>query len=191
MESRVCWQSSFFSSPFFSPKADVQRFLMRGFTFRYNWIGRSCVCLPASFWKSFISSYSTVCWYPLEYCVISLGKISRVLLTRSFRGFSAGVVAKASRTNTESVRKTTQLLMISSSRGGHVAVYVFDINQPSLPTPFILFLCLFLSLRPFQLYFIPYILPTTLRFLTLFLRSYFCLIGPFNYISLYESLHQP
>ena len=24
----------------------------------------------------------------------------------------------------------------SPSRGGHVAVYVFDINQPSLPTPF-------------------------------------------------------
>ena len=24
----------------------------------------------------------------------------------------------------------------SSSRGGDVAVYVFDINQPSLPTPF-------------------------------------------------------
>ena len=31
--------------------------------------------------------------------------------------------------------------------------------------------CLFLSLRPFQLYFIPQILPTTLRFLTLFLWS--------------------
>ena len=43
---------------------------------------------------------------------------------------------------------------------------------------FILFLCLFLYLWPFQLCFIPYILPTTLRFLTLFFRSYFCLIGP-------------
>ena len=50
----------------------------------------------------------------------------------------------------------------SPSRGGDVAVYVFDINQLSLPTPFysvlvsiILFLCLFLSLCPFQLYFIP------------------------------------
>ena len=30
-----------------------------------------------------------------------------------------------------------------------------DINQPSLPTLFILFLCLFLTLWPFQLYFIP------------------------------------
>ena len=56
---------------------------------------------------------------------------------------------------------------------------------------FFLFLCLFLSLWPFQLYFIPWILPTTLRFLTQFLRSYFCLIGPFNYISLYEGLLQP
>ena len=43
----------------------------------------------------------------------------------------------------------------SPSRGGDVAVYVFDINQPSLPTPFCsVFLCLFLSLWPFQLYFI-------------------------------------
>ena len=41
---------------------------------------------------------------------------------------------------------------------------------------FILFLCLFLSLWPFQLYFIPSLLPTTLRFLTLFFRSYFCLL---------------
>ena len=33
--------------------------------------------------------------------------------------------------------------------------FMSDINQPSLPTPFfILFLCLFLSLLPFQLYFI-------------------------------------
>ena len=37
------------------------------------------------------------------------------------------------------------------------------INQPSLPTPFlILFLCLFLSTWFFWLYFIPYILLTTL-----------------------------
>ena len=34
-------------------------------------------------------------------------------------------------------------------------------------------------------------LPTTLRCLTLFFRSYFCLTDPFNYISLYESLFQP
>ena len=59
-------------------------------------------------------------------------------------------------------------------------------NQ-ACPLLFILFLCLLPSLWPFQLYF----LPTTLCFLTLFFRSYFCLIGPFNYISLYESLPQP
>ena len=46
----------------------------------------------------------------------------------------------------------------SPSRGGDVAAYVFDINQPSLPTPFfkfffILFFYLFLSLWPFHLYF--------------------------------------
>ena len=86
----------------------------------------------------------------------------------------------------------TTLLTIpvdSPSHGGDAVVYVFDINQPSLPTLLlILFLCLFLFLWPFQLYFIPYILPTTLPFLTLFFRSYFCLIGPFIYISLSLSL---
>ena len=38
-----------------------------------------------------------------------------------------------------------------------------------------------LSSWPFQLYFIPSILSTTLRFLTLFFRSYLRLIGPLNY----------
>ncbi len=37
----------------------------------------------------------------------------------------------------------------SPSRGGDVKVYVLDINQPSLPTPFTLFLYLFLSYGPF------------------------------------------
>ena len=37
----------------------------------------------------------------------------------------------------------------SPSRGGDVKVHVFDINQPSLPTPFTLFLRLFLSYGPF------------------------------------------
>ena len=55
---------------------------------------------------------------------------------------------------------------------------------------FILFLCLFLSLWLFQMYFIPSIIPITLRFLALLFRSYFCFGGPFNYISLYESLLQ-
>ena len=37
----------------------------------------------------------------------------------------------------------------------------------------------------------PWILPATLRSLTLFFQSYFCLIGPFNYPSVYEILPQP
>ena len=56
------------------------------------------------------------------------------------------------------------------------------------PLLFVLLFCLFLSFWPFQMYFIPYILPTTLRFLTLFCRSYLYLIVPFNCISLYEKL---
>ena len=65
----------------------------------------------------------------------------------------------------------------SPSHGGDVTVYVFDKSQQSLPTPFILFLYLFLSLWPFQLYFIPQILPSTLRFLTLFSWSNSALLG--------------
>ena len=75
----------------------------------------------------------------------------------------------------------------SPSRSGDVKVCVLDINQPSLPTPFTLFLCLFLSYGPF----------TCISFhkfsrqfsvFSLFSLSYFCLIGPFNYISLSNSL---
>ena len=43
----------------------------------------------------------------------------------------------------------------SLSRGGYVAVYVFDINQPSLPTPFYSVLVTVYVFMPFQLYFIP------------------------------------
>ena len=46
-------------------------------------------------------------------------------------------------------------ISLALSTGGDVAVDVFDINQRSLPTPFIQFLCLFLFVWPFQLYFIP------------------------------------
>ena len=63
----------------------------------------------------------------------------------------------------------------------HLHVPGLSTNR-ACPILFILFLCLFLSLWPFQLYFIPLILPTTFRFLTLFFWSYFCLVGPFNYI---------
>ena len=43
----------------------------------------------------------------------------------------------------------------SPSRGGDVTVYVLDINQLSLQTLFIRFLCLSMSLWLFQLHFIP------------------------------------
>ena len=62
-----------------------------------------------------------------------------------------------------------------------VAMFRFmsDRNQPSLPSPLY-------SVLVFLV-----ILPTALHFLTLFLRSYLCLINPFNNTSLYESLLQP
>ena len=68
---------------------------------------------------------------------------------------------------------------------GMLLFMCFDINQHSLPQP-LLFCswCLFLSLRMFLLYFVPWMLPTTLRFfLTLFSRSYCCLISHFSFSS--------
>ena len=62
---------------------------------------------------------------------------------------------------------------------------------PSLPIPFYFVLvsvAVFIALSP---YFIPQMFPTTLRFLTLVFRSYFFLIDPLNYMSLYQSLPQP
>ena len=79
----------------------------------------------------------------------------------------------------------------SPSRGGDVAVCVFDVNQPSLPTPFysvLMYVSVFMALSTV---FHSIILPRTLRFLSLFFRSYFCPNGPFNCVSLYESLPQP
>ena len=78
----------------------------------------------------------------------------------------------------------------SPSRAGDVAIYVFDINQPSFPTPFYSVLVSISVFMALSTVFHSIILPTTLRFLTLFFRSHFCLLGPFNYISLYESLFQ-
>ena len=69
--------------------------------------------------------------------------------------------------------------------------FMSDINHLSLPTPFYSILASSFVFLSFQLYFISSILPTTLLFLTLFFRSYPRLIGPFNFISLYESLLQP
>ena len=58
--------------------------------------------------------------------------------------------------------------------------FMSDINHRACPLLFILFFYLFLSLWPFQLYFIPYIFQTALRFLALFPQSYLCLIDPFK-----------
>ena len=60
----------------------------------------------------------------------------------------------------------------SSSRGGDVTVYVCDINQPSLPTPFkkknSVLVSVFVSMAPFSTVFHSITSPTTLRFLSLF-----------------------
>ena len=79
----------------------------------------------------------------------------------------------------------------SPSRGGDVAVNDFDINQSSLPTPFYSVLVSVSVSVALSSVFYSIILPTTLHFLTLSFRSYVCLIGPFNYIFLYESISQP
>ena len=69
--------------------------------------------------------------------------------------------------------------------------FLFCPTQPCLPTPFHSVLVSISVLWPFQLYFNPCILSIALRFLTLFFRSYICLIGPLNCVSLPENLPQP
>ena len=85
----------------------------------------------------------------------------------------------------EEVRAKIQVPASSPSRGGDVTVYVCDINHPSLPTPFYSVLVSISVLMAISTVFHSI---KTLRFLTLFFRSYFCHTGTFNYISLYESL---
>ena len=79
----------------------------------------------------------------------------------------------------------------SPSRGGNVTVHVCDINQPSLSTPFYSVL---VSISVFMA------LSTVFRSINSPDNSVFslcssglnlCPIGPFNYMSLYESLLQP
>ena len=78
-----------------------------------------------------------------------------------------------------------------SSRGGDVAVYVFDIYRPSWPTPFysvLVSVSVFMTLStvfhsmnsPDKSLLSHSIFPTSL-----------CLIGSLNYISVYENLSQP
>ena len=76
-------------------------------------------------------------------------------------------------------------------RGGDVAVYVFDKNEPSLPSPFCSVLVSVSVYIALSTVFHSINSPDNSPLSHSVLRSYFCLIGPFNYISLYESLPQP
>ena len=77
------------------------------------------------------------------------------------------------------------------SRGRDVVVYVKDINQRSLPTPFnsvLVSISVFMALSTvFHSVNSSNNSPLSHKFF----RSYFCFIGPFNYICLCESLAQP
>ena len=80
----------------------------------------------------------------------------------------------------------------SPSRGGYVVMNDFVINQLSLPTPFysvLVSVYVFMALSTvFHSVNSPDNYPLSH---SVFFRSYVCLTGPFNYISLYESLPQP
>ena len=80
----------------------------------------------------------------------------------------------------------------SPSRGGDVAVYVVDINQPSLRTPFLFCSCVYFCLvyGPFDCISFHKFSQQLSTFSLCSCLSYFCLIGPFNYISVCESLLQ-
>ena len=77
----------------------------------------------------------------------------------------------------------------SPSRCGDVAISVFEIMHPSFSTPFysvLVSVSIFLALSTV---FHSTNSPDNSPAFSLFFRSYFCLIGRFNYISLYE--HPP
>ena len=80
----------------------------------------------------------------------------------------------------------------SPSRGGDVAVYVFDINQPSLPTPFYSVLVstsVFMGLSTgFHSVNSPDNSPLSHSVLPVLFLRFTC---SFNYLSLFESLPQP
>ena len=83
--------------------------------------------------------------------------------------------------------------MGSPSRGGDVAVYVFDINQLSLPTPLssvLVSVSVFTSISA-VFHFINSPDNSLLSHSCSFGLIPASFIGPFNYVSLYESLPQP
>ena len=80
----------------------------------------------------------------------------------------------------------------SSSRGGNVTVYLFNINQPSLPTPFYSVMVSFSVSMALSTVFHSINSPDNSPFSHSVLPVfYLCLIGPFSCISLYGSLLQP
>ena len=81
--------------------------------------------------------------------------------------------------------------MGSLSRGGDVAVDVFDISQPSLPTPFYSVLMSISVLMALSTVFCSINSPDNCPLSPSVLLVLFCLIGSLNCISLYESLPQP
>ena len=78
--------------------------------------------------------------------------------------------------------------MGSPSCGGDVAVYVFDMNQPSLPTPFHSVLVSISVFRALSTVFHSINSPDNSPLSLSVLPVLFCLFGP---LSLYESLLQP
>ena len=74
---------------------------------------------------------------------------------------------------------------------GDVAFYVFDINQQSLPTHFYFAFVSIFVFTALSTVFHSASSPDNSPFLTLLFRSHFWLTGPFNSISLYDSLPQP
>ena len=79
----------------------------------------------------------------------------------------------------------------SLSRGGDVAVYVFDVNQPSLPSPFHSVLVSISAFMALSTVFHSINSPDNSPLSHSVLLILLCLMVLFNYVSLYESLPQP
>ena len=88
-------------------------------------------------------------------------------------------------------RRIAGVPMGSPSCGGDVAVYVFDINQLRLPTPFYSVLVSISVFMALSNVFQSINSAGNFQLSHSVLPVLFCRIGSVNYISLYESLLQP
>ena len=120
--------------------------------------------------------YDTSCWQSIAKFL----SLSLCVSVSVFHGLSVCLSVCVSFTLLNTAFLFLSVPAGSPSRGGDATVYVKDVNHPSLPTPLYSVLVYFCLYGPFYCTSYHKFSHTTLRFLTLFFRSYRCHYGLFN-----------